>query len=185
MHMTPVLREGQTQPGSAQAQGGGQTMSALNLGLPPRQAWLPAQLSPHNGQPLGLSIHSSAYHRTSQRLPCSWRGHGLLLTPLPTPPSPGGARGLAVRREPLTRSVTPGKPPALSVSQLFHPLNKDDDLCLQNLLEETGWGFFFSIKIKNFFSFENNFRPTKKVVKTVQNIPIHPSSRFSKCQPLL
>ncbi|XP_045870607.1 low density lipoprotein receptor adapter protein 1 isoform X3 [Meles meles] len=55
------------------------------------QAWLPAQLSPHNAQPLGLSACGSAHHRTIQRLPCSWRGHGLLLTPLPALPSEGGA----------------------------------------------------------------------------------------------
>lgn len=31
-------------------------MSPLNLGLCPQQAWLPAQLSPHNAWPLGLNI---------------------------------------------------------------------------------------------------------------------------------
>lgn len=41
----------------------------------------------------------------------------------------------------LTGSVTQGKPPDLSLSQLFYFLSDDHDLCLKNLPEEPD--FFF------------------------------------------
>lgn len=64
-------------------------------------------------------------------------------------------RSLRLRQAawPLTGSVTQGKPLTF-LSQLFHFLSDDHDLCLKNFPEEPD--FFFNKKIFN--SFIDNFR---------------------------
>lgn len=95
-------------------------MSPLNPGLCPWQAWLPAQLSLHNGRTLGLSIPAAAHRDPAKG---SLVLSAAQFAPGPTPPqlSEWGAQTWPPRL-PGPRAESPGLSASLRMMTLVHSL---------------------------------------------------------------